>query len=145
MWFAKMAGLVAALMLTSPVHQASPQPLPKAKVQSGIASWYGPGFHGRKTSSGERFDQNGFTLACKVLPVGTHVKIVNLENGKTCTGRINDRGPRVKGRSFDVSKAIAVKLGFVQEGKARIKVTTIRKEVAIQTYGDEPMRTCGKP
>ena len=127
----KTIGVAVCLVLMPAVSQA------RITSLNGIASWYGPGCHGRLTSSGERFDQNSFTLACKSLPLGTKVRITNLENGKQCTGRINDRGPGIRGRRFDVSKAIARKLGFVQRGKARINIKTIR-EVKI-SYGDEPM------
>lgn len=73
------------------------------------ASWYGPGFHGNRTASGEIFDQNDYTAAHKTLPFGTIVKITY--NGKTVKVRINDRGPYIKGRVIDLSKAAAKKIG----------------------------------
>ncbi len=69
-----------------------------------VASWYGPGFHGKKTASGEVFDQNKMTAASKTLPFGTRLKVRNLKNGKIVTVVINDRGPFIKGRGIDLSK-----------------------------------------
>lgn len=88
-----------------------------------IASWYGPGFHGRKTASGERFNQNALTAASRTLPFGTRVKVRNLKNGKTCTVKINDRGPFVKGRGIDLSHEAARRLGI--DGIAKVCYSTV--------------------
>jgi rare lipoprotein A len=77
-----------------------------------VASWYGPGFQGRKTASGERFDQNQLTAASRTLPFGTNVLVKNIRNGRTCNVVINDRGPYVKGRGIDLSHAAARRLGI---------------------------------
>ena len=90
-----------------------------------IASWYGPGFHGRKTATGERFNQNALTAASRTLPFGTKVKVRNPKNGKTCTVTINDRGPYVKGRGIDLSRAAAQSLGI--GGIARVCYSTVPK------------------
>lgn len=90
-----------------------------------IASWYGPGFHGRKTASGERFNQNALTAASRTLPFGTKVRVRNPKNGKTCTVTINDRGPYVKGRGIDLSRAAAQSLGI--GGIARVCYSTVPK------------------
>lgn len=90
-----------------------------------IASWYGPGFHGRKTASGERFNQNALTAASRTLPFGTRVKVRNPKNGKTCTVTINDRGPFVKGRGIDLSRAAAKSLGI--DGIAKVCYATVPK------------------
>jgi hypothetical protein len=82
----------------------------------GTASWYGPGFHGRQTANGERFDQNALTAAHKTLPFGTQLKIRNRLNGKTVVVRINDRGPYIGQRSLDLSKAAAQCLGSEKTG-----------------------------
>lgn len=82
-----------------------------SSVFYGTASWYGPGFHGRKTANGERFDQNALTAAHKTLPFGTRLKIRNRLNGKTVVVRINDRGPYIGDRSLDLSRAAAQCLG----------------------------------
>lgn len=81
-------------------------------LQRGMASWYGPGFHGRLTASGERFDQNELTAAHKTLPFGTRVLVHSPRTGKQVVVRINDRGPFVKGRVIDLSKAAARVLGL---------------------------------
>jgi rare lipoprotein A len=90
------------------------------------ASWYGPGFHGRKTANGEVYDQMSFTAAHKSLKFGTLLKITNLKNNKSVVIRINDRGPYVHGRDLDLSKAAALELGMVRKGVAKIKVEEIK-------------------
>jgi len=90
------------------------------------ASWYGPGFHGRKTANGEVYDQNSFTAAHKSLKFGTLLKITNLKNNKSVVIRINDRGPYIHGRDLDLSKAAALELGMVRKGVAKIKVEEIK-------------------
>lgn len=88
--------------------------------ETGVASWYGKKFHGRKTASGESYNQNAMTAAHKTLPFGTRVRVTNLENKKSVSVVINDRGPFVKGRIIDVSRAAAKKLGMVNSGIARV-------------------------
>ena len=102
-------------------------PLPSAEgfVEEGWASWYGPGFHGRKTASGERYNMYAFTAAHKTLPLGTYVLVTNLENGRKTIVRINDRGPFVKGRIIDLSYAAARALGMVKKGTARVRIEAL--------------------
>jgi len=90
------------------------------------ASWYGPGFHGRKTANGEVYDQMSFTAAHKSLKFGTLLKITNLKNSKSVVVRINDRGPYIHGRDLDLSKAAALELGMVRKGVAKIRVEEIK-------------------
>ena len=90
------------------------------------ASWYGPGFHGRKTANGEVYDQNSFTAAHKSLKFGTLLKTTNLKNNKSVVIRINDRGPYIHGRDLDLSKAAASELGMVRKGVAKLKVEEIK-------------------
>jgi rare lipoprotein A len=90
------------------------------------ASWYGPGFHGRKTANGEVYDQMSFTAAHKSLKFGTLLKITNQKNNKSVVIRINDRGPYIHGRDLDLSKAAALELGMVRKGVARFKVEEIK-------------------
>ena len=99
--------------------EASARPSEPAFRQVGVASWYGPGFHGKRTASGERFDQNDLTAAHRKLPLGSEVKVTNLENGRSIVVEINDRGPYVKGRVIDLSKAAARRLGIVEDGVPR--------------------------
>ena len=96
--------------------------LPAFCLQEGYASWYGGKFNGRLTSNGEVFDTNVKTAAHKTLPFGTVVKVVNLENGKSTTVRINDRGPFVEGRIIDLSRAAAEEIDMVSRGVARVRV-----------------------
>lgn len=94
----------------------------RQKGEVGLASFYSHEFKGRRTASGLRFDPLGMTAAHKTLPLGTSVRITNLENGRTVTATINDRGPYVRGRIVDVSYALAQQLGFVKAGMAKVKI-----------------------
>jgi rare lipoprotein A len=89
---------------------------------SGVASWYGAGFHGRKTSNGEIFDQNALTAAHRTLPMPSYAYVTNLENGRTILVRINDRGPYVNDRIIDLSRASAQALGYFGAGLTRVRV-----------------------
>lgn len=95
----------------------------KAGSQTGYASWYGPGFHGRTTANGEKYNQYANTCAHKTLRFGTRVTVKNLSNGRVATCRINDRGPFIKGRIIDVSKGVASKLNMIRSGVARVRIT----------------------
>lgn len=103
------------------------QPIPHARgfEQQGIASWYGREFHGRRTSSGETYDMFAMTAAHKTLPLGTYVRVHNLDNGKTLDVRINDRGPFVHGRIIDLSYSAAKALGVAGPGTAHVKITAL--------------------
>ncbi|NEP12182.1 MAG: septal ring lytic transglycosylase RlpA family protein [Symploca sp. SIO2C1] len=105
----------------------SPQLFPeRARLQrSGIASWYGPGFHGRKSASGERFNQNALTAAHRTLPFGTNVLVTNLNNGRSVIVRINDRGPFIRGRVIDLSVAAARVIGMLDSGVAPVNVQVL--------------------
>ncbi len=91
----------------------------------GEASWYGPGFAGRKTANGERYNPNGLTAAHKTLPLGTMVEVTNLDNEKSVVVRINDRGPYVHGRIIDLSKGAAQKIGMMGSGTAPVEVVAL--------------------
>ena len=93
--------------------------------ERGIASWYGKKFHGRKTSSGEVYDMYKMTAAHKHLPLPTYVKVKNLENGKTITVRVNDRGPFHDNRIIDLSYAAATKLGILGKGTASVEIWAV--------------------
>lgn len=93
----------------------------------GIASWYGPGFHGNVTANGELYDMYAFTAAHKTLPFGTVVKVVDLETGRSVVVRINDRGPFVPGRIIDLSYAAAQELGIVDRGTAKVGLIILWK------------------
>lgn len=124
--------LLSALLLGGGVLRADLPPArdPAGFRQVGLASWYGPGFHGRLTASGERFDQNEFTAAHRRLPLGSEVKVTNLENGRSITVEINDRGPYVDGRVIDLSRAAARRLGMVEDGIAKVRIEAAPQRLA---------------
>jgi rare lipoprotein A len=90
------------------------------RIQSGHASWYGPGFHGRRTASGERFNSAAMTAAHRSLPFGTRVRVVDEESGRSVVVRINDRGPFTRGRVIDLARGPAQALGLTSAGVARV-------------------------
>ena len=94
-----------------------------AYEETGLASWYGPNFHGKKTASGEIFNTFNYTAAHRTLPFGTYVKVTSIENGKEVIVRINDRGPSIESRIIDLSKVAASKLGFVDQGLMNVKLS----------------------
>lgn len=138
--------------LTPPVAQSSARGLRAYKIRGikyyprddpgyrerGNASWYGPNFHGRLTANGERYNQNALTAAHKTIPLGSYVKVTNLENGRTLTLLINDRGPFVKGRIIDLSRRAAQLLDVIKKGTARVIVERTDR------YG-RPLVRRGKP
>ncbi|MFH1102566.1 MAG: septal ring lytic transglycosylase RlpA family protein [Pseudomonadota bacterium] len=103
------------------------QPVPDSKGfrQQGVASWYGEQFHGRKTSSGEPYDMNAMTAAHKTLPLGTEVRVRNLENDREIDVRINDRGPFVRERIIDLSVGAAKAIGIHQAGTAPVEIVAL--------------------
>jgi rare lipoprotein A len=100
-------------------------PVASAADQCGGASWYGPGFHGKKTASGQKFNQNAMTAAHKTLPFGTVVQVTNEKTGKSIKVTITDRGPFHKGRIIDLSKAAASKLGTMSSGTGKVCLTRV--------------------
>lgn len=104
-------------------------PLKSAKgyKDEGIASWYGPGLHGKTTSSGERFNQNAMTAAHTTLPFGSKVRVTHLDSGKSVVVRINDRGPFAKDRIIDLARAAAQKIGIIGKGSGRVRVESLEQ------------------
>ena len=98
-----------------------------ARLEKGVASWYGKQFHGRKTASGERFDMEALTAAHPKLPFGSWVRVRNLINGRSVDVRINDRGPHIKRRVIDLSRAAAQALGF--GGTHEVEISLLEKQV----------------
>jgi len=94
--------------------------------ETGIASWYGPGFDGNLTANGEVYDMNGISAAHKTLPFGTLVRVIDRETGRSIVVRINDRGPFVQGRIIDLSKGAAEKLGMVERGIIQVGLRIVR-------------------
>jgi len=122
--------LIAALALSAgapaDASASGKKTVDTAKVdpkQIGKASWYGPGFHGKKTASGQRFDQYALTAAHPRLPLGTRAIVTNLHNGKEVEVTINDRGPHGGGRIIDLSRAAAKKLAM--DGTARVSIVAL--------------------
>lgn len=123
--------LTVQLVLTGAISESAysnGDPTGSSFVETGEASWYGPGFHGRKTANGERFDTYDFTAAHKTLPFNTLLKVTNLENNLYTVVRINDRGPFIKGRIIDLSKASKEAIGM--GGTTEVKIEQITEEEA---------------
>jgi len=106
---------------------ATPRSVRTENVHIGAASWYGPGFNGKKTASGEIFDETKLTAAHKTIPLGRRARVTHLGNGKSVEVLINDRGPYVEGRMIDLSHAAAKVLGMIDDGIAKVQVELLRE------------------
>ena len=95
---------------------------PRGYNQTGTASYYGSRHHGKRTASGEPFNQHGLTAAHRSLPFGSRVMVTNLANQRSVVVHINDRGPHTRGRLIDLSRAAAEKIGMLRSGTARVRV-----------------------
>jgi rare lipoprotein A len=132
----RLAGLLSAAVLLAVLSACSTSPnrdragssgtppssrtAEPGELGRGKASWYGPGFQGKRTASGERFDMNGLTAAHRTLPFGTRVRVRNTKNGREVVVRINDRGPQIQSRIIDLSRAAAAELDLVRAGEAPV-------------------------
>jgi rare lipoprotein A len=127
LWLSRIVGVSAFLCLTNGALQADAW-----YSQKGQASYYGKGFHGKKTASGERFSQNDMTAAHRHLPLGSKVMVENLETGEKTEVKITDRGPYAdpKRRIIDLSKAAADSIGLVEQGVGPVKVTVTEESPA---------------
>lgn len=135
-WYALFFFLVALTAACSvpPSKVRVPEPTSTTRLsQTGIASWYGPGFHGKATASGNIYDQNDFTAAHQTLPLGTRVLVTNLENGSTTEVLINDRGPFAKGRIIDLSYSAAQMINMVGPGTALVRLEVLESPVKLQS------------
>ncbi len=112
-------------VMDAPLVANLSSPVRPVKSWVGNASWYGPGFNGRKTANGERFDSEALTAAHPHLPFGSIVRIVNTRNGKFEVVRINDRGPYQEGREIDVSYRVARKIGLIHSGVSQVRLELI--------------------
>ena len=127
---ARIAALVVAVLVFAfgPATSAN-APATVARVQTGLASYYGPGFNGDRTASGEIFDQRELVAAHRTLPLGSVVQVTNLENGRSVVLRVIDRGPygknHRKGVIIDVSKGAAQRLRFIRAGLMRVRVRVL--------------------
>jgi rare lipoprotein A len=129
-------GLLLAACARPPA--VAPRPVVPGASETGLASWYGPEFQGRRTSSGEVFDMYQLTAAHRDLPLGTWVLVTNLDNGRAVEVRVNDRGPFVSDRILDLSYAAADLLGMVGPGVVPVRVVVSRLEAEASAAG--PLR-----
>lgn len=155
--------IAASLLLASPALAGEETPAPPPKVEvapggepvvvhEGEASYYGPGFHGRRTATGEIFNQDQLTAASTELPLGTRAIVKNLENGKSVEVRVNDRGPYAEGRVIDLSTAAARRLGMVRDGVAEVRVEakpsgqrTAKSRAKVERKADQVMAKAEQP
>jgi len=112
-----LVGLIVLYQVAGPYYEV------------GIASWYGPGFHGNYTANGEVYDMYGISAAHKTLPFGTIVRVVEIETGRSIVVRINDRGPFIEGRIIDLSKGAAEKLGIVEKGITKVGLRILLRPI----------------
>jgi rare lipoprotein A len=144
--------LVGALLFTGCGSQPEVH-----KCYTCVASYYGKDWHGRQTANGEIFDHTAFTAAHKKLPFDTKVRVTNPKTGKSVVVRVNDRGPYVRGREFDLSEAAAKELGMTEDGVCRVKVEILelgkgryihpkkRKELAKKKKREEKKKKSAPP
>ena len=109
-------------------------------IESGEASWYGPGFHGKQTANGETYNQDALTAAHRTLPFNTVVRVVNRNNGKSVDVRINDRGPYARGRIIDLSREAARRIDMIESGIAPVRLILVRSEQPLRTRGPGNIR-----
>lgn len=131
------AALAAAALVVALAAACGGNPKPKAyafpppetpavgTVVEGIASWYGPDYHGKRTSSGERYDQDGLTAAHAYWAFGTRVKVTLLSTGRSVVVRVNDRFPSHKGRAIDLSRGAARAIGLIGPGTGRVRLEVV--------------------
>jgi len=112
--------------------------------QTGVASWYGRDFHGKKTANGETYNMHAMSAAHKTLPLPTMVRVTNLDNGRSVVVRVNDRGPFVKSRVIDLSYAAAHALGYDRKGTARVRVQALSGAVAATLPRSQPVNRSRK-
>jgi len=119
--------VVLSLAAFSSCGGGAKKPVTKANTsgETGMASWYGKKFHGRKTASGERFNMYKMTAAHRTLPFGSKVKVTSIENKKSVVVRINDRGPFTKGRIIDLSYSAAKKIDMIKKGVVKVRIEVL--------------------
>ena len=120
-------------------YYAPPTPDNYRGPRTEVASWYGPGFAGRRTSSGETYNPEALTAASKTLPLGSHVRVTNPDTGRSVVVRINDRGPYVRGRSLDLSHGAAQRIGLTGKGVGRVHVASASGSASEPSYESAPI------
>lgn len=125
-----MLAMMTALLVTASCAHNGEGAEDRTRTYVGLASYYGPGLHGEETASGETFNQRAMTAAHRTLPLGTVVRVTNLENGRSVDVRINDRGPYGRnyrrGTIIDLSRAAAQRLQFIEDGLVKVRVEVVR-------------------
>jgi rare lipoprotein A len=111
--------------------------------ERGVASWYGPGFHQVRTSTGESYDMYGMTAAHRTLPLPAYVRVTNLQNGRSAVVRVNDRGPFVGNRIIDLSYTAAAKLGMLRNGTAMVEIRAVDPSASTPPVADTPDGSSG--
>ena len=112
-----------------------PQDSKPVFVETGVASWYGPPYHNRRGSNGEVYDMHAMTAAHRTLPLGSIVRVVNVDTKASAVVRITDRGPFIEGRVIDLSKAAAEKIGMIQKGTTEVRLEVLKTPVPIADGG----------
>ncbi len=138
-------GVAACVAMSPPTQAGTPTYLPMCPMHMrqpgskyGVASWYGQDFDGSPTASGEAFNANALTAANRDLPLGTEIRVTNLRNQRSLLLRVNDRGPYVPGRTLDVSRAAAHRLGFIDRGNAPVQIQVVKLPQSSHSLVDCP-------
>jgi peptidoglycan lytic transglycosylase len=131
-----LAGCSSRTAVSPPSIQYPPGQEP---IVVGVASWYGPGFDGKRTASGEIYNQDDMTAASNIFALGTRVMVTNLDNGRSVVVRINDRGPFVKGRKLDLSHGAARVLGIVNPGTAKVRMAVLSAPAGVEPIRERPL------
>ncbi len=135
--FLLLAALIVLSACSVPTSKVGVPSISQGRVsQTGIASWYGPGFHGKATASGIIYNQNDLTAAHQTLPLGTKVAVTNLENGSVTEVLVNDRGPFAKNRIIDLSYAAAQSIDMVRPGTALVRIDVITSPAPLRAIRD---------
>ena len=121
-----LLALVVSACATTAYRFPPPEAPAAGTLQEGVASWYGPGYHGKKTSSGEVYDMDGLTAAHPYWAFGTRVRVTLLSTGKQVVVRINDRFPAHKGRAIDLSRGAARQIGLIGPGTGRVRLEVLK-------------------
>jgi len=139
-WALMAITVIASGCSTQTIETGGPRTTAVSSAAGGTltrASWYGPGFNGRLTSDGEVFNENALTAASRTLPIGSRVRVTNLNDGRSVIVRINDRGPYVHGRGIDLSERAAQEIGLDHTGVARVRVATLREAASLASMSPD--------
>jgi rare lipoprotein A (peptidoglycan hydrolase) len=144
LWLGGCSAYNAASVSPGPAPAVRPMPASSAAGRVTVASWYGPGFIGQRTASGEVYHRDDLTAASRSLPLGTRVRVTNLNTGRAVVVRINDRGPYVRGRGIDLSQRAAKRIGLNRSGVARVSVTRVGATASASPAATAPRGWSGK-